>query len=324
MREIVLEQMERLLAEEAGVALLRRVEAGEWPAALWARCEELGLPLALVPEEAGGAGLGWADAAALWQVLGRHAAPVPLGEAMLANALLAAAGLAPAAGFVALGASAAPFGRHAAAVLRHDRGHIALHLPDSHAPQANIAREPRDRLTPGAMLAEGRLPQGWGARAARLGLALLRAALISGAAQQALALAVEWAKTRSQFGRPIGRFQAVQQSLAVVAGEVAALDVAVAAAARALDARGMEGAGFEIACAKVMAGEAAEAVAARVHQVFAAIGITEEHALHHLTRRMWAWRDEAGAAVTWAREIGRAALERGGASLWADLTARDG
>ncbi|MCX8133726.1 MAG: acyl-CoA dehydrogenase family protein [Roseococcus sp.] len=324
MREIILEQTDRLLAEEAGVALLRRVEAGEWPGALWARCEELGLPLALVPEAAGGAGLAWADAAALWQVLGRHAAPVPLGEAMLAHALLAAAGLDAAAGFVTLGTSAAPFGRHAAAVLRHDRGHIALHLPDSQVPHANIAREPRDRLTPGPLIGQGRLPQGWGARALRLGLALLRAALISGAARQALALAVEWANTRSQFGRPIGKFQAVQQSLAVAAGEVAALEVAVAAAARAVDRHGMEGAAFEIACAKVMAGEAAEAVAARAHQVFAAIGITEEHALHHLTRRMWAWRDEAGSAVTWAREIGRAALERGGARLWPDLTARDG
>jgi hypothetical protein len=55
----------------------------------------------------------------------------------------------------------------------------------------------------------------------------------------------------------------------------------------------------------------------------AAIGITEDHELHHFTRRLWAWRDEAGSAVTWAGEIGRAAMERGGARLWADLTARD-
>jgi acyl-CoA dehydrogenase len=323
MRDIILEQVERLLAEQGGVALLRRVEAGEWPAVLWAQCEELGLPLALVPEEAGGAGLAWADAAGVWQVLGRHAAPLPLGEAMLANALLAGAGLEPAAGFVTLGTNTAPFGRHASAVLRHDRGHVALHMPESHTPHANLAREPRDRLTPGAMIAEGQLPNAWGARAAKLGLALLRAALMSGAAQHALALAVDWANTRTQFGRAIGKFQAVQQSLAVVAGEVAALDVAVATAARAVDARGMEGAAFEIACAKVIAAEAAQVVAARVHQAFAAIGITEDHELHHFTRRLWAWRDEAGSAVTWAGEIGRAAMERGGARLWADLTARD-
>jgi acyl-CoA dehydrogenase len=72
-----------------------------------------------------------------------------------------------------------------------------------------------------------------------------------------------------------------------------------------------------------MAGEAAQVVAARVHQAFAAIGITEDHELHHFTRRLWAWRDEAGSDVTWASEIGRAVLERGGARLWADLTARD-
>jgi acyl-CoA dehydrogenase len=323
MREIILEQVERLLAEQGGVAVLRDVEAGNWPAALWAQCEELGLPLALVPEEAGGVGLSWADAAAVWQVLGRHAAPVPLGEAMLANALLAGAGLEPASGLVTLGTSAAPFGRHAASVLRHDRGHVALHLPESHTPHANIAREPRDRLTPGAVLAEGHLPNAWGRRAAKLGLALLRAALMAGAARHALSLAVDWANTRTQFGRAIGKFQAVQQSLAIVAGEVAALEVAVQTAATAVDAHGLDAAAFEIGCAKVIAGEAAREVASRVHQAFAAIGITEDHELHHFTRRLWAWRDEAGSDAYWAAEIGRQALARGGAALWPDLTARD-
>jgi acyl-CoA dehydrogenase len=59
------------------------------------------------------------------------------------------------------------------------------------------------------------------------------------------------------------------------------------------------------------------------HQVFAAIGITEDHMLHHFTRRLWSWRDEAGSEARWAAEIGRAALARGGENLWADLTARD-
>jgi sulfur dioxygenase len=44
------------------VALLRQVEAGEWPAALWAEMVELGLPRALVPEAASGVGLSWGSA----------------------------------------------------------------------------------------------------------------------------------------------------------------------------------------------------------------------------------------------------------------------
>jgi acyl-CoA dehydrogenase len=152
---------------------------------------------------------------------------------------------------------------------------------------------------------------------------LLRAALIAGALERAMALAVEWANTRKQFGRAIGKFQAVQQLLAGMASEVAAVQVAVAHAARAVDARGLDAAAFEIGCAKVVAGEAAGQGAAVAHQVFAAIGITEDHMLHHFTRRLWSWRDEAGSEARWAAEIGRAALARGGENLWADLTARD-
>lgn len=324
MRDIILEQVQRLLTDQSGVALLRRVEAGEWPAELWAEVVALGLPLALVPEDSGGVGLSWGDAAAVWQVLGRFGAPVPLAEAMLANAMLAAAGLEAPEEFVGLGTRAAPFGRFAVQVVTEEgAGRLALRERASHTEGTNIAREPRDAVKTGAAVGQGSLPNAWGTRPTRLGLALLRSAQMSGAARHALALAVDWANTRVQFGRAIGKFQAIQQSLAVVAGDVAALDVAVATAARAVDARGLDAAAFEIACAKVIAGETAASVAARVHQAFAAIGITEDHELHHATRRLWAWRDEAGSEVTWAAEIGRAALARGGAELWADITARD-
>ena len=89
LRTILLEQVDRLLADTVSPALLRGLEQGIWPGALWAEMEGLGLTLALVPDAMGGAGLGWDDAAALWQVLGRHAAPVPLAESM------AAAGISP-------------------------------------------------------------------------------------------------------------------------------------------------------------------------------------------------------------------------------------
>jgi acyl-CoA dehydrogenase len=312
MRELILDQVERLLAAHAGG--LRAVEAGEWPAELWEALEGLGLPLLLVPEDAGGIGLGWSDAVAVWRVVGRRGAPAPVGECMLANALLAEAGIEPRGGFTSFG-PVAPFGRFAAQLLMDG----ALHAPGTVTHGANIAREPRDLVTPGVMLARGATNQ----RGLRLGTALLRAAQMAGAAQHALALAVDWANTRKQFGRALGKFQAIQQQLAVVASEVAAMGVAVDAAGRAVDARGLEGAAFEIACAKVVAGEGAQVTAATVHQVFAAIGITEDHELHHTTRRLWSWRDEGGSERAWAAEIGRAALARGGANLWPDITGRD-
>jgi acyl-CoA dehydrogenase len=150
----------------------------------------------------------------------------------------------------------------------------------------------------------------------------MRSAQIAGAMQAALALAVDHANTRKQFGRPIGRFQAVQQQLAVFAAETSAASVAAAAAARAVDRRGLAAAAFEIGCAKITVGEAATRGAAIAHQVFAAMGITEEHQLHHFTRRLWSWREEGGSEAFWARRIGQEAQALPGA-LWPFITARE-
>ncbi|HYZ32027.1 MAG TPA: acyl-CoA dehydrogenase family protein, partial [Crenalkalicoccus sp.] len=216
-------------------------------------------------------------------------------------------------------------GRAATALVLAQEDRVALHpatgLAWTHG--ANIGREPRDAAEPGAPAALGTLPNAFGPEAALHGLALLRACQIAGALEAVLDMTVTYATTRKQFGRPIGGFQAVQQLLARCAAEVAATGVAVAHACRAADRRGLGGAAFEIGCAKVVAGEAAGSAAAIAHQVHAAIGITDEHALHLLTRRLWSWRDEGGAERFWAARIGAAAIARGGAALWPDLTARE-
>lgn len=325
LRSILVEQVDRLIGDSGGVALLREIEAGGWPAELWAGLEAQGLTLGLVPEEAGGVGLSWGDAVAIWQVLGRHGAPGPFAETMFCAALLAASGIEVPEGPLGLacGTAVVPYGRHVTRIVRLEGGTIALHEAGEVSPDGNIGREPRDAATPGARIARALLPNQFGPRAGLLGRALIRAAVIAGALERVLALTVDWANTRKQFGRAIGKFQAVQQQLAAMAGEVAAVSVAVSQAARAVDAQGLAGAAFEIGCAKVIAGEAATMGAATAHQVFAAIGITEEHELHHFTRRLWSWREEGGTERFWAAEIGRAALARGGANLWPDLTARD-
>ncbi len=326
LRAILLDQVEKLLSDAAGPDLLRANERGEWPAALWEEAEALGLPLALVPESMGGAGLGWGDAAALWQLLGRHASPLPLGEGMIAAALLAAAGVAPRAGYLGLAVDTAPvvWGRRAAALVQVMGETVALQPgPATHQGRAGFAREPADAAAPGVPVAEGRLPPAYGPEAGMLAGALLNAARIAGALETVLAMTVDYANTRKQFGRPIGGFQAVQQLLARCAGEVAVAGVAAGQAGRAADRHGLAGATFEIASAKVVCGEAAHAGAEIVHQVHAAIGFTDDHALHLFTRRLWEWRDGFGAERVWARRIGEAALARGGAALWPDLTTRD-
>ncbi|MDB5416016.1 MAG: hypothetical protein JWR10_4351 [Rubritepida sp.] len=325
LRGILTEQVDRLIGDGGGVSLLRDVEAGNWPAGLWAGLEAQGLALALVPEDAGGVGLPWGDAAAIWQVLGRHGAPAPIAETMLGAALLASGGIEVPEGPLgfAFARCAVPFGRHVPNLVVLEGNAVSLHVSGAFTTAENIGREPRDMVAPGRRIARGTLPNEFGPRAGLLGLALIRSALIAGALERILALTVDWANTRKQFGRAIGKFQAVQQQLAAMAGEVAAVSVAVSQAARAADAQGLAGAAFEIGCAKIVAGEAATMGAATAHQVFAAIGITEEHELHHFTRRLWSWREEGGTERLWAAEIGRAALARGGPNLWPDITARD-
>ena len=65
--------------------------------------------------------------------------------------------------------------------------------------------------------------------------ALLRSVAMAGALERALELAVGYAGERSQFGRKIGQFQAIQQELARFAGEVAAAVASALSAAGAVE-----------------------------------------------------------------------------------------
>src|SRR5690606_29946081 len=114
--------------------------------------------------------------------------------------------------------------------------------------------------------------------------ATLEAAAMIGALEQCCALSIEHANTRMQFGRQIGRFQAIQAHIARMASEAAAARAAVEHAAKAL---GQPGSLYWAAIAKSRASEAAGKAAAHAHQVHGAIGFTREYALQRHTRRLW-------------------------------------
>lgn len=323
-------------------AVTERAEREGWQGALWQQVEALGLPLLLVPEEQGGVGGDWEDLHAVLEVAGRYAVPLPIGEAMLATRLAVEAGLAPPAGALSLAVdtqgelsrgaegfvfsgtlSGVPWGRDvdtvAAVALHEGEPHLML-LPRAAAtvtPGHNLAFEPRDRLSfDGVAVAAAPC----GGTVPLEACALARVAQITGALQAALTRSIEYAKERKQFGRAIGKFQAVQQQLALFGAEVAAVSCAAGAAARAAS-RG--GAGFQIAAAKLRANLAIGPATATAHQVHAAIGFTQEYPLRFATQRLWSWRSEYGNDRYWSERLGAQVAARGAANFWADLTARD-
>ncbi len=150
--------------------------------------------------------------------------------------------------------------------------------------------------------------------------AFARCAQIAGALDAALAMSVSYANERQQFGRPLGKFQAVQQSLATFASEAAAANCAATGAAQALDRGG--DASFEIAAAKLRANRAVGVGTSLAHQVHGAIGFTQEYGLHPLTTRLWEWRSQFGNDAYWSRFLGDRIVERGAEAFWPDLVAR--
>lgn len=155
-------------------------------------------------------------------------------------------------------------------------------------------------------------------------LAAATVSLMAGAMGQALQLSIDHVNMREQFGRPLGKFQAVQQSLAVMACEAAAVDVAAAALAARLDMVGLDPAqaAFEIAAAKLRANRAVGVVTGIAHQVHGAIGFTQDYDLHRLTIPLMRWRSEQGNDACWAQRLGALAARGGGTALWATLTDR--
>jgi acyl-CoA dehydrogenase len=151
----------------------------------------------------------------------------------------------------------------------------------------------------------------------RLRAAFTHSCLMSGAMSRVVELSVSYALDREQFGRPIGRFQAVQRLVAIVAEEAAAAKAITVGAAERLDG------GDSLACAaaKVRVGQGAARCAAASHQVHGAIGFTDEHSLKNYTTRLWAWRDEYGDEMTWSKYLGERLMESDG-SFWEAVTQR--
>jgi acyl-CoA dehydrogenase len=320
----VLAPVTRLLRDHA--AEWEAADAACWPAQTWAALSDIGVPLAMLDEAHGGFGLHTVDALAIVRAAGAAALPLPIAEAMWANALLARCGIPHPDGVVtvALDGTPVPWARHADWILRlADNGdainvtlaaRTALHIREGR----NLAGEPRDSIessAPDAAQLSGTIPTLSLLQCRACGAAL-RCQAIAGAIESVLDMTVRYARERTQFGRPIGSFQVIQHQLAVMAGHSVAAHTAADMAAQAFDTDDL----LPIAIAKSRCGEAAGAVAGIAHQIHGAIGFAAEHALHRYSKRLWAWREEFGNETYWNEQLGRAAFAAGADDLWPWLT----
>lgn len=321
---------------------------------LWQQVVDQGLPGALIPEEAGGSGASWLEVSPVLRAIGYWSAPLPLSETMLASILLARAGLEvpeepitliqtgrlgdlafSAKGRLKGRAFNVPWARSCRwAVVSNGVGQLALvdlrQSTVSLEAGSNFASEERDILhfTDTRINAIGQLRIADVQEPVWLFGALIRACMLVGALESSLDKAVGYANERAQFGKAIGKFQAIQQQLAQMAGAIGAARMATQVALRSAcevllaEAGSLNSLAFDVAVAKVCAGEAATLATSIAHQVHGAIGFTHEHNLHFTTRRLWSWRDEFGSDSQWAEVLGQAAIAAGGKGFWAGLTQR--
>lgn len=311
-----------------GTAAIRDVEQGEPDAwrPVFSRLTELGIFGVAIPEESGGAGGSVEDLCAMVEEAAKALIPGPVATTALATLVVAApellealaggerfAGLALDGDVRFDGAASTASGTLPFALGVAD-GAVLLAPADGkwllvdtagegvqlEPLQATDFSRPLARVVlssaPATLVSED------GARVAELAATVL-AAEAAGITRWALETAVDYAKVREQFGKPIGSFQAIKHLCAEMLCRAEQAEVAAADAARAA-AEGDESQ-FSIAAA-LAASTCITAVKANVKdciQVLGGIGCTWEHDAHLYLRRAHAIGRFLGGAERWQRRI---------------------
>ncbi|WP_055490445.1 acyl-CoA dehydrogenase family protein [Streptomyces sp. TP-A0356] len=254
-----------LLAGRFGRDALRAAveRPGVLDRALWRELGAAGFFALRLPEADGGVGLGLPEAVLVFEEAGRALLPGPLVATHLAAAEVPGAATgqtvvtAPSGGLVEWLAEAD--------VVRGDTaGAVCVRSVDP--------LTPLHRLPPAA----GTSPAGGPDPVA----VLLTAAEQLGGAARTCELAVEHARTREQFGQPIGAFQAVKHLCAQMLVRAETARAAVYAAAVTADP-------LDIAAARLLADEAAVRGARDCLQVYGGMGFTWEADVHLFLKRAW-------------------------------------
>jgi acyl-CoA dehydrogenase len=316
MDDLFTDALRQLLAGQCTLQLVREIEAGRSAAPFWSQLEESGFADAMVGEAQGGAGLNLRDAFPLLELCGSFAVPVPLAETMLARALLADAGLDRPLGSITFGqGGTAPEGHVRCGLVSGGRvadwalvaqaGEcLLLPVPAAEVTAAVFPLDAGLQWAPADVQAAQRVPGGLDLQTVQ---ACTHAAQLAGAMMNVFTRTLQYANERSQFGRPIGKFQAIQHQLSVISEHTFAARMA---AQIGCQSRSHAPERLRVAVAKARTSEAALEVASLSHSIHGAIGFTEEFDLQLFTRRLHAWRQSAGSESYWHGVLGEELVER--------------
>lgn len=308
------EAIEDIVKDQCTPAVVRAIESGGSPARLWQALEDAGFLELLAPEAQGGAALPLAELFPILSTFGAYALPLPAGQTILARAVLAPhaapLGMLTMATTFQRTASGAvscpltPFGVLADSVLARDGDDVLL-LPCANA-QRLLTGVPNSQ-TASLIWPDERSATRFAGRGAQLSVyaATLYAALLSGAMTRVFEMTLQHCNDRVQFGKSLGKFQAVQHQLSVMAEHTAAAAIAAEAAFRAGDS---DPSFLAAAMAKSRTSEAAALVAATAHALHGAMGVTADYDLQLLTRRLHEWRIAHGSEAYWNLLIGQQVL----------------
>ena len=315
-----------VLNDHCSPAVVRELEAQPQQRGLWQTLVQQGLADALLPEAAGGAELSLEQAFDLWELCGRYSLPLPLPETMWARACLNVQGIAIPSGPIGLGLGVSPHSADAPVVVDVSAGRTCDHvlvqgvqclwLLDVDSAEVNphgLAMDARMTWSPQAVQRGTRLalPQG-AAPDLKTVQALLAAVQLSGAMMVVFEQSLEHANQRQQFGKPIGKFQAIQHNLSLMAEQVFAARMAAQLACTGSLAQIQP---LRVAVAKARTSLAAQQVTALAHGLHGAMGFTSEFDLQLRTRRIHAWRQCAGSESHWQNTLGESLLQHSQHSL---------
>ncbi|MET4577380.1 acyl-CoA dehydrogenase family protein [Ottowia thiooxydans] len=317
--DLFADAVDQLLRDHCSPQVVRNIEAGQSAQALWTQLENAGFADAMVAESGGGAAMGLSQVYGVWSLCGSHALPVPLAETMVARGLLSLAGVTPPAGPIALAegrvmqdgtltCAVVRSGKVAHTVLvQHQAGWQLLPMSQADSEPAAFCLDTRSHWASAqvsnAPSLELALPDMLDLRTLQ---ACLTAAQLAGGLMQTFERTLNYANDRTQFGRPIGKFQAIQHQLAVMSEHVFAARMA---AQLGCAGHGMFPDRLRVAVAKARCSQAALLVAKSSHAIHGAIGFTEEYDLQLMTRRLHAWRQTAGSESYWHAVAGTALVD---------------